>query len=128
MRLGAEQDMVGRSELAAALSEAKACREEAAAKTRTVQGLEEQLGRLGEQLRDAQAALREMVPQTELTSALTKLAAADEAASVTSEQHREEVSKLKAALAMKQSEASSLRAVVQVRRMILGSACDAAVA
>ena len=128
MRLGAEQDMVGRSELAAALSEAKACREEAEAKTRTVQGLEEQLGRLGEQLRDAQAALREMVPQTELTAALTKLAAADEAASVTSEQHREEVSKLKAALAMKQSEASSLRAVVQVWRMILGSACDAAVA
>ena len=116
------QGMVGRSELAAALAAAKARGEEAQAKADMVEGLEAQLARLREQLRDAQASLSETVPRTELTAALAKLgeataklAAAEQAAEGERERHQAALGKLKEAVELKEAEASSLRDRVQVR-------------
>ena len=67
------QGMVARSELTAAMAAAKARGEEAQAKAELVEGLEAQLARLREQLRDAQASLSETVPRTELSAALARL-------------------------------------------------------
>jgi hypothetical protein len=58
--------MVARSELTAAMAAAKARGEEAQAKAELVEGLEAQLARLREQLRDAQASLSETVSKADL--------------------------------------------------------------
>ena len=63
--------MVGRSELAAALSEAKACREEAEAKTRTVQGLEEQLVILKELLLQKDDSMSRMLSKSDFSNLIS---------------------------------------------------------
>lgn len=118
--------MVARSELTAAMAAAKARGEEAQAKTELVEGLEAQLARLREQLRDAQASLSESVPRAELSAALArlgeataKLVAADQAAALMrdkADKHQEALAALKAALEAKQAEAAELKIRIQVSR------------
>ena len=77
-------ETVPRADLAAALAEARACRDGAAACTAEKAALEEQIGRLQRQLRDAQSAaaaqmratLDDTVPKAELLAARSR---ADEA-------------------------------------------------
>jgi predicted nucleic acid-binding Zn-ribbon protein len=116
--------MVARSELTAAMAAAKARGEEAQAKAELVEGLEAQLARLREQLRDAQASLSEAVPRTELSAALArlseataKLVAADQAAAEVrdkADKHQEAIGALKEALELKEAEAADLRDRIQV--------------
>ena len=118
------QGMVARSELTAAMAAAKARGEEAQAKAELVEGLEAQLARLREQLRDAQASLSEAVPRTELSAALArlseataKLVAADQAAAAVrdkADKHQEALGALKEALELKEAEAADLRDRIQV--------------
>ena len=114
------QGMVARSELTAAMAAAKARGEEAQAKAELVEGLEAQLARLREQLRDAQASLSEAVPRAELSAALArlgeataKLVAADQAAALA----RDKADKQQGALELKEAEAADLRARIQVGLM-----------
>lgn len=117
--------MVARSELTAAMAAAKAQKEEAQAKAELVEGLEAQLARLREQLRDAQASLSESVPRAELSAALArlgeataKLVAADQAAALVrdkADKHQEALAALKEALELKEAEAADLRGRIQVR-------------
>ena len=118
------QGMVARSELTAAMAAAKARGEEAQAKAELVEGLEAQLARLREQLRDAQASLSETVPRTELSAALarlgeatSKLVAADQAAALAREKAdklQEALGGLKEALELKEAEVADLKDRIQV--------------
>ena len=118
------QGMVARSELTAAMAAAKARGEEAQAKAELVEGLEAQLARLREQLRDAQASLSETVPRTELSAALarlgeasSKLVAADQAAALAREKAdklQEALGGLKEVLERKEAEVADLRDRIQV--------------
>ena len=118
------QGMVARSELTAAMAAAKARGEEAQAKAELVEGLEAQLARLREQLRDAQASLSEAVPRAELSAALArlgeataKLVAADQAAALArdkADKQQEALVGLKEALELKEAEAADLRDRIQV--------------
>jgi predicted nucleic acid-binding Zn-ribbon protein len=116
--------MVARSELTAAMAAAKARGEEAQAKAELVEGLEAQLARLREQLRDAQASLSETVPRTELSAALArlgeataKLVAADQAAALAREKAdklQEALGGLKEVLELKEAEVADLKDRIQV--------------
>ena len=118
------QGMVARSELTAAMAAAKARGEEAQAKAELVEGLEAQLARLREQLRDAQASLSETVPRTELSAALarlgeatSKLVAADQAAALAREKAdklQEALGGLKEVLELKEAEVADLKDRIQV--------------
>lgn len=120
----AMDEMVPRSELVAALAEARTGRDEAAAGAAAKLALEEHLARLQRQLRDAQSAaaaqmratLDDTVPKAELLAARSRTEEAEAMMRQQQERQNEMLESLKERLAALQRENDKLTSTLQVRR------------
>jgi hypothetical protein len=115
--------LVPRTDLLAALAEARAGRDAAAAHAADTSALEEQLARTQRQLRAAQAdaaaqmqaTLSDMVPRSELVAARARAEEAEEWLREHEERQREATEALKERLAALQRDNDQLTTKVQVR-------------
>ena len=105
-----------RSELLAALAEAKAASEEAGAREAQVQGLEDQLARTKELVKAAQLAMGDMVPRAELLAVKARVDEAEAAIRASGERQRESMEALKEQARQYQGEIEELKAAMQARR------------
>ncbi len=107
--------MVPRSELLTALGDVKGAREEARARAGEVSALEEQLGRVREQLSSTQSAMTALVPESELHAARARIEEGEAQMRASGERQRGTVEGLKEQALGLQRELDDLHAAVKVR-------------